>query len=121
VLQEACRILGEAFEQRFPGLRRRAISSFIVLRMLSPAMISPSSIHIAHPSLSGAGRRALVEVSKLLVHLANDDSLGKAVAPDEYADFLSQQNIRKMVGYLDGLQVRSSLPSPHFLPCFGES
>lgn len=106
ILLEACRILGEAFEKKFPGLRRRAVSSFIILRMISPAIISPASIHIAHPSLSGAGRRALVEVSKLLVYLANDASLGKAIAPDEFAEFLSQQNIRKMAAYLDDLQVR---------------
>lgn len=110
ILKEACRILGESFEKRFKGLRRRAVSSFVILRVVSPAMISPASIHISHPNLSGGGRRALVEVSKLLVHLANDASLGKAVDTDEYANFLTQENLGRTVAYLDGLQVRPSLP-----------
>lgn len=105
MLKEACRILGDAVEKKFKGLRRRAVSSFIVLRVMSPAMISPASIHISHPNISGGGRRTLVEVSKLLVHLANDASLGKAVDADEYADFLSSSNIVSMIKFLNQLQV----------------
>jgi hypothetical protein len=103
-LRAACRILGETVSSRFPGLSRRAIGSFVVLRIISPTVISPGWIDIELDGLNSSGRRALVDVSKLITNLANDVVLGqKESHMNEFHAFRSRANILAMEQFLDGL------------------
>lgn len=111
-LRAACRILGETVSARFPGLSRRAVGSFIILRIISPSVISPAWMDLKLDGLNPSGRRALVDVSKLITNLANDVVLGqKDSHMNEFQAFRSSANIQAMKNFLDGLQAPEPVES----------
>lgn len=85
---------------------RRAVGSFIILRIISPSIVSPAWMQLDLEGLNPSGRRALVDVSKLVTNLANDVVLGqKESHMGEFQSFRSEANIQAMERFLDGLQL----------------
>lgn len=88
---------------------RRAVGSFVILRIISPSIVSPAWMQLDLDGLNHSGRRALVDVSKLVTNLANDVVLGqKESHMGEFQGFRSPANIQAMERFLDGLQVRTT-------------
>lgn len=112
MLQAACRILGESVARKFPTRARQAIGSFIILRLLSPSIVAPEGANLSLSGLNGGGRRALVDVSKLITNLASDVVVATGSTKEgfttDYAQFRSPENVARMAGFLDALMV----PSP---------
>lgn len=87
-------------------MSRRAVGSFVILRIVSPSIVSPAWMQLDLDGLNPSGRRALVDVSKLVTNLANDVVLGqKESHMGEFQAFRSPANIQAMERFLDGLQV----------------
>lgn len=80
---------------------------------MSPSVISPAWMELDLDGLSSSGRRALVDVSKLITNLANDVVLGqKDSHMHDFHAFRSQANIHAMENFLDGLQAPDTSAAP---------
>jgi len=73
----SCQLM-EDVSKKFPESRFKAIGSFLFLRVLCPAIMSPSSVGICkEEEITNESRRALILISKILQNLANGVSFSK--------------------------------------------
>jgi neurofibromin 1 len=62
-------LVSAATMTKFPEARSQAVASFLVLRVLCPAIISPERLDL---QISADHRRTLVQISKVIINVANN-------------------------------------------------
>jgi neurofibromin 1 len=62
-------LVSAAAMTKFPEARSQAVASFLILRVLCPAIISPERLDLQVPA---EHRRTLVQISKVIINVANN-------------------------------------------------
>ncbi|ELR15903.1 PH domain containing protein [Acanthamoeba castellanii str. Neff] len=91
---------------KFPESKYSAIGGFFFLRFLCPAIVSPESYGLVDSgaaTLTGANRRPLILVSKVLQSIANGVQFGKKEPYMIPMNELMQVNIAKVHNFFDDL------------------
>ncbi|KIJ57137.1 hypothetical protein M422DRAFT_219023 [Sphaerobolus stellatus SS14] len=82
IIREVCRYIDEAVSARWKD-GRQVVASFLFLRFIVPAVVSPESIDVdvsrGSPEGTAAMRRGLLLVAKVIQSLANNVLFGKEV------------------------------------------
>lgn len=95
-LRTICRTLSELAATKFPEARFTAVGAFMILRFISPAIVSQGTDGSA-PELSADARRGLVMVAKVVTNLANN-VLFKEPFMTSINDFL-EANVAQMTRF----------------------
>ena len=97
-------------------VKTRAVSGFIFLRLLCPAILNPRQFNLISEPPSPAANRSLVMVAKCLQNLANLVEFGVKESYMEVVNPFILKNKERMVVFLDHLSVRlTRCPSSHFV------
>ena len=106
-----CKAMVRAAEDRFPGLtlrdRNLIIGSYVFLRFLSPAIVTPEAFQIVDTGgepLSGRHRRFLTLVAKVMQNMANYNMFGEQKEPalKPFNDFIMDSR-QRLNDYYDTL------------------
>ena len=87
-------------------VKTRAVSGFIFLRLLCPAILNPRQFNLISEPPSPAANRSLVMVAKCLQNLANLVEFGVKESYMEVVNPFILKNKERMVVFLDHLSVR---------------
>ena len=97
-------------------VKTRAVSGFIFLRLLCPAILNPRQFNLISEPPSPAANRSLVMVAKCLQNLANLVEFGVKESYMEVVNPFILKNKERMVVFLDHLSVRlTRCPNIHFV------
>lgn len=84
--------------------RHVAVSGFIFLRFICPAIVSPDSYGIVNHPLNATQRRTLILISKVLQNLANGVKFGSKESYMTPANVFLEENESLVRGYCESLQ-----------------
>ena len=84
--------------------RQVAVSGFIFLRFICPAIVSPENYGLIPHQLNPQQRRSLILISKVLQNLANGVRFGNKEAFMTPANSFLEENETLMISYLESLQ-----------------
>lgn len=102
VLRELCRHIRTLMDRRFPKARYQGVGGFMILRFITPAIVSPENIDINLGSPGPELRKGLVLVSKILLTLYCNQLFASHKDPHltNLNDFL-KRNIYRVSRFLD--------------------
>lgn len=102
VLRELCRHIRTLMDRRFPKARYQGVGGFMILRFITPAIVSPENIDINLTAPGPELRKGLVLVSKILLTLYCNQLFASHKDPHltNLNDFL-RRNIYRVARFLD--------------------
>jgi len=109
-LRYVCYCLQRNVMQKWPNerfVKTRAVSGFIFLRLLCPAILNPRSFNLLSEPPPPAAGRSLVMIAKCLQNLANLVEFGAKESYMEVVNPFILKNKERMVVFLDHLSVSS--------------
>ena len=107
-LRYVCYCLQRNVMQKWPNerfVKTRAVSGFIFLRLLCPAILNPRSFNLISEPPPPAASRSLIMIAKCLQNLANLVEFGAKESYMEVVNPFILKNKERMVVYLDHLSV----------------
>jgi Ras GTPase-activating protein 1 len=91
-------------------VKTRAVSGFIFLRLICPAILNPRMFNLVGEPPPPAASRSLVMVAKCLQNLANLVEFGSKESYMEVVNPFILKNKERMVVFLDHLSVSQQFP-----------
>lgn len=101
-----CHHVWETVDSRFPDSRHSSVGSFIFLRFLCPAIVSPESVDLELPAGSKENRRGLLLITKIIQNLANNVVFGNKEPHMKILNGFLSENIRGVTKFLSDLALR---------------
>ncbi|CCO27597.1 Neurofibromin AltName: Full=Neurofibromatosis-related protein NF-1 [Rhizoctonia solani AG-1 IB] len=77
IIREVCNHIADAVNEVWPESSFPAVGSFMFLRFICPAIVSPESVDIELPRDNARIRRGLMLITKIIQNLANNVLFGK--------------------------------------------
>ncbi|ELU45404.1 RasGAP domain-containing protein [Rhizoctonia solani AG-1 IA] len=77
IIREVCKHIADAVSEVWPESGFPAVGSFMFLRFICPAIVSPESVDIELPRDNARIRRGLMLITKIIQNLANNVLFGK--------------------------------------------
>jgi len=114
-LRYVCYCLQRNVMQKWPNerfVKTRAVSGFIFLRLLCPAILNPRSFNLLSEPPPPAAGRSLVMIAKCLQNLANLVEFGAKESYMEVVNPFILKNKERMVVFLDHLSSVREKPYP---------
>ena len=111
-LRYICCCLQRNVQTKWPNerfVKARAVSGFIFLRLLCPAILNPRQFNLLSDPPPPAATRSLVMIAKCLQNLANLVEFGAKESYMEVVNPFILKNKERMVVFLDHLSVSLSL------------
>ncbi|KZT29450.1 hypothetical protein NEOLEDRAFT_1128208 [Neolentinus lepideus HHB14362 ss-1] len=100
MFREICAYLAQSVQEVWPEAKFKALGSFIFLRFLSPAVVSPETVDVDLPKDNEIViRRGLMVIAKIIQNLANNIFFGKEAHMEVLNDFL-KANIVNVTRFL---------------------
>ncbi|TFK46902.1 hypothetical protein OE88DRAFT_1666689 [Heliocybe sulcata] len=100
MFREICAHLAQSVQEVWPEAKFKALGSFIFLRFLSPAVVSPETVDVELPKENEIViRRGLMVIAKIIQNLANNIFFGKEAHMEVLNDFL-RANIVNVTRFL---------------------
>jgi len=114
-LRYVCYCLQRNVMQKWPNerfVKTRAVSGFIFLRLLCPAILNPRSFNLISEPPPPAASRSLIMIAKCLQNLANLVEFGAKESYMEVVNPFILKNKERMVVFLDHLSSVREKPYP---------
>ena len=108
LLRYICYCLQRTVTNKWPNerlVKTRAVSGFVFLRLLCPAILNPRQFNLIPDPPSPAAARSLVMIAKCLQNLANLVEFGVKESYMEVVNPFILKNKERMVVFLDHLSV----------------
>ncbi|KAI8817571.1 uncharacterized protein EV422DRAFT_541210 [Fimicolochytrium jonesii] len=113
-LREACALIWRIVGSRFPDAQPTAVSGFLFLRFICPAIVSPETHGIIQAAeVRKELRRGLVLITKVVQNLANNVLFGAKEAFMSGANDVLRDNVAKVHSFLSDIPAFSSREQAH--------
>ncbi|GBE80125.1 hypothetical protein SCP_0213280 [Sparassis crispa] len=109
MFREICAHIAKAVQEVWPEAKFAAIGSFMFLRFISPAIVSPETVDIEVPKENKVIRRGLMIIAKVMQSLANNIFFGKEPHMISLNKFL-EDNIMNVTRFLSEVRIYNPTP-----------
>jgi len=108
-VREICAQLSDIVSSKYPSFSLQAVASFISLRVLCPAVITPESFKIIKPdNINDTSRRILTLIAKILQNVFNGNMFGQKEKFMQPFNAFIEQNQERAKDFLSNVATHST-------------